>query len=35
MTSGSALIGTVSRLFAAAELEENLADEYKVLKAMA
>ena len=35
VTSGLPLIGSVIASFAAAELEKNLADEYKVLKAMA
>ena len=35
VTSGLPLVGTVIASFAGAELERNLADEYKVLKAMA
>ena len=35
VTSGLPLIGSVIASFAAAELEKNLEDEYKVLKAMA
>ena len=35
VTSGLPLVGSVIASFAGAELEKNLADEYKVLKAMA
>ena len=35
VTSGLPLVGSIIASFAGAELEKNLADEYKVLKAMA